>query len=200
VFCSAWLTKQDSAYGEWWTDGDGSSCCDSSVNGHSPSLAHASAASPLILSAPDAIPETSAPEDSAKPGPRVILDSWWCATSANQIAEAARSAGVYLGCGHGMITHGAVAVPHVPITVVTAHHGPWLIYPLSASPLGWGAQQAHRGRRAWLPVVGKTVWLGGCDIPARMILDTLLESTELPVAPSGNKKISTRHAGETGVA
>ena len=104
-------------------------------------------------------------------------------TRPADIAEAAKRAGIYLehrengyvedGQGHG--------VEGVPMIVVQAHGGPWILYPDPATILGWVAEQIERHHDGRITVLdGTTGWLGTGDLEPEQIIANLVESSELP--------------------
>jgi hypothetical protein len=118
-------------------------------------------------------------------------------TLPSDVVEAAKRAEVFLdlyddghvedGTGHG--------VEDVPMVVVRAHGGPWIIYPDPVTILGWVAEQVERHGNGEITVLGGTLgWLGCGDLDPDQIIANLTESSELPTDASMNDPpVSTRH-------
>jgi hypothetical protein len=125
---------------------------------------------------------------------------WWEGpgmTRPADVVEAAKRAAVFLdlqddshvenGKGHGL--------GDVPVVVVQAHGGPWIIYPDPLTILGWVAEQIERHDKGEITVLdGTTGWLGVGDLEPDQIIANLIESNKLPTdAWMNDPPVSTRH-------
>jgi hypothetical protein len=118
-------------------------------------------------------------------------------TPPTDVVEAAKRAEVFLdlhddgyvedGKGHG--------VEDVPMVVVQAHGGPWIINPDPVTILGWVAEQIERHDNGDITVLDATTgWLGTGDLEPDQIIANLIESNELLTdAWMNDPPISTRH-------
>jgi hypothetical protein len=111
---------------------------------------------------------------------------WWedpGMTRPADVAEAAKKAGVYLDLREdGHVEDGQRhGVEDVPMVVVRAHGGPWILYPDPATILGWVAEQIEYQPNGDITVLdGTTGWVGTGDLAPDQIIANLVESSELP--------------------
>ena len=103
---------------------------------------------------------------------RCPMRRWWedpGMTRSADIAEAAMKAGVYLDLREH--SHQGQSVGDVPMVVVRAHGGPWILYPDPAMILGWVAEQIEYQPNGDITVLdGTTGWLGTGDLDIDAIL------------------------------
>jgi len=103
---------------------------------------------------------------------------WWTesdATSAEAVRVAAESAGVLIDAFDGEIDD-----VEVPMVLVQAHEGPWIIYPDPFTIVGWIAEQAEKDETGGISGIAGTAGMLGCsDLEPERIVGNLLNSDEL---------------------
>lgn len=116
-------------------------------------------------------------------------------TSAEDIARAADGARVLIDYRPQVeLADDSGHTVDVPVVLVDAHGGPWVIHPDPNGVLGWLAAQIdlHMGG-GFATVTGTYGWLGAGDLGSDRLIANLIEADRLPTNIRMTDHVSTRH-------
>jgi hypothetical protein len=86
----------------------------------------------------------------------------------------------------------------VPVVLVNAHGGPWVIHPDPRAILGWLAAQIDLHEDGFTILPGTYGWLGAGDVEPDRLIANLTEADRLPTNIWMTDHTPTRHRAITG--